>query len=117
MAVPPLAYQIAAARRIVLCATEIAGEAVSYRVRGIWKADAPLAIGEALRLDTRVHELLGYRPVAGQDVVLFFGAEPSAADRPLEILPVVDGAVTYSPHDRSVREVLTPEELGRRAGR
>lgn len=114
-AAPPLAYQIAAAGSIVLCTTEIAGEMVSYRVREVWKGSTPsINVGETLRLDTRTHELLGYRPGAGQDVVLFFVARGLLANQPVEVLPVVNGGVTYSPHDRSVQENLTLGELKQR---
>ncbi len=114
-AVPPLAYQIAAAGSIVLCTTEIAGGAVSYRVREIWKASVPsFRVGESLRLDTGVHELLGYRPGAGHDVVLFFVARGLPSGQPVEVLPVVNGNVTYSPHDRSVQEKLTLSQLKQR---
>jgi hypothetical protein len=112
-AAPPLAHQIAHAASVVFCTTSIAAGAVSYRVDEIWKAgpSAPAA-GESLRLDTRTHELLGYRPVNGQKVVLFFVDGPSG--NPLEVLPVADGVLAYSPHDASVREKLTLPQLKER---
>ena len=65
-AVPPLAYQIAAAGSIVLCATVFGVESISYRVRKVWKTSVPaLRVGESLRLDTRIHELLGYSLATG----------------------------------------------------
>ncbi len=67
-----------------------------------------------MRLDTAAHELLGYRPGAGQDVVLFFVARGLPSNQPLEVLPVVNGNVTYSPHDRSVQEKLTLGQLKQR---
>lgn len=115
-AVPPLAYQIAAAASVVLCTTTTTGGTVSYRVDEVWKAPASGAsreAGEAMRLDTRMHELLGYRPANGQQAVLFF-VDGLPADRPLELLPVVDGAMTYSPHDASVQEKLTLQQLKER---
>ena len=116
MSVPSLAYQIAAAASIVLCSTEMSDEAVSYRVQEIWKASAgSFKAGESLRLDTGMHQLLGYRPVNGQEVVLFFVAKGLPPGQPLEILPVVDGAITYAPHDKSVQERLALAELRERA--
>lgn len=114
---PPLAYQIAAVASVVLCTTKIAGGTVSYRVEEVWKAAASapsFKAGEALRLDTRMHELLGYRPANDQQVVLFFVDSGRPADRALELLPVVDGAITYSPHDASVQEKLTLQQLKER---
>jgi len=112
--VPPLAYQIAAAGSIVLCATVFGVESISYRVRKVWKTSVPaLRVGESLRLDTRMHELLGYSPRDGRDVVLFF-VMGLPAHQPLEVLPIVDGTVTYSPHDESVREELTLDQLEER---
>ena len=112
MAIPPLAHQIAVATGVALCTTEMSGGSISYRVAGVWKdTERSLLIGDSLRLDIRIHELLGYRPMAGRDVVLFLVAEGLPVDCPLEILPVVDGAVTYGPSDPSVRERLTAAEL------
>jgi hypothetical protein len=82
--VPPLAYQIAAAGSIVLCATVFGAESISYRVRKVWKTSVPaLRVGESLRLDTRMHELLGYSPRDGRDVVLFFvrGLRPTSLSK------------------------------------
>ena len=115
-AVPPLAYQIGVAGSIVLCTTEITGGAVSYRVREVWRTSVPtFRTGVSLRPDTRVHQLLGYHPSAGQDVVLFFVGQGLSADDPVEVLPVVNGGIVYSPHDRSVREELTLAQLKERA--
>lgn len=114
-AAPPLAYQIGIARSIVLCTTAIADGVVSYRVQEVWKDSGPsFRVGESLRLDTRVHELLGYHPGAGQDVVLFFVGKGLPADQPVEVLPVINGAIIYAPHDRSVREKLTLAQLRER---
>lgn len=116
-AVPPLAYQIAAAARVVLCTTKFAGGTVSYRVEEVWKAPASapsFKAGEALRLDTRTHELLGYRPANDQKVVLFFVDSGLPADQPLELLPVVDSAITYAPHDASIQEKITLQQLKER---
>jgi hypothetical protein len=116
-ALPPLAHQIAAAGSVVLGTTQTAAGTVAYRVEEIWKAAASspgFKTGQALRLDTRTHELLGHRPANEQKVVLFFLDSGLPADSPLELLPVVDGAVTYSPHDASVREKLTLQELKER---
>lgn len=116
-AVPPLAYQIAAAASVVLCTTKITGGTVSCQVDEVWKASASgrsFKVGEALRLDTRMHELLGYRPANGQKAVLFFVDGGLPADSPLELLPVLDGTMTYSPHDASVQEKLTLQQLKER---
>jgi hypothetical protein len=110
-AVPPLEHQIAAAG-VVLCTTKIAGGTVSYRVDEVWKESArSFKAGEALRLDTRMHELLGYRPASDRKVVLFFSESGLPADQPLELLAVVDGALTYAPHDASVRQTMTLQQL------
>lgn len=116
-AVPPLAYQIAVVARVVLCTTKITGATVSYQVEEVWKAsasDPSFKAGEALHLDTGMHELLGYRPASDQKVVLFFAHSGRSADRPLELLPVVDGAITYSPHDASVQEKIALQQLKER---
>jgi hypothetical protein len=116
-AVPPLAYQIAAAASVVLCTTKITGGTVSWQVDEVWKASASgpsFKVGETLRLDTRMHELLGYRPANDQKAVLFFADGGLPAGRPLELLPVVDGAMTYSPHDASVQEKLALQQLKER---
>ena len=67
-AVPPLDYQVGVVDAIVLAVTELSGGAVTYRVREAWKGAA--VPGSRLALDTRMHELLGYRPAQGQEVVL-----------------------------------------------
>ena len=112
-AIPPLGYQIAAASHILLVTTVIAQDAVTYRVREVWKRPGrSFTAGDPLRLDTAMHELLGYRPRADGDVVVFLAAQ----NVPVEMLPVVDGRITYAPHDRSVRETLTVGQLRKRAG-
>ena len=113
-AVPPLDYQIRWAETIVLAGTEVTGGAVAYRVKEAWKGpDDSVRAGEVLGLDIGMHELLGYRPQDRQEVVLFF-SEGLPANQPLEVLPVIDGDITYSPHDQSVHEKLTPGELKQR---
>lgn len=99
-AVPPLDYQIGVVDAIVLAVTERSGGA--YRVHEVWKGRS----AATLALDTRMHELLGYTPVIGGEVVLFL-----LGGKPLEVLPVVEGSVVYAPHDASVRERLTPAQL------
>ena len=116
-AVPPLGHQIVAAASVVLATTKIVDGHVSYRVEEVWKAPASgasLKAGEAVRLDTRMHGLLGYRPANDQTVVLFFVDSGRAAGSPLELLPVVDGVMTYSPHDASVQETITLPQLRER---
>ncbi|MGH8119422.1 MAG: hypothetical protein ACRESK_02280, partial [Gammaproteobacteria bacterium] len=114
-AVPPLDYQINVAQGIVLCTTVIEGAAVSYEVREVWKdTDSRFKAGATLRLDTGMHELLGYQPTAGQEVLLFFTAAGLPPHQPLEVLPVVNGSITYSPHDISVQEQLTLERFKER---
>ena len=114
-AAPPLTYQIAVAESIVLCATEIVKGAVSYRVREVWKSAASsFKTGESLRLDTAMHELLGYRPRDRAGVVLFFTRDGLPSGAPVEVLPVVYGGIIYSPHDRSVREELALDKLKER---
>src|SRR6266508_816 len=101
-------------RTVLARATALGVESISYRVRKVWKTSVPaLRVGESLRLDTRMHELLGYSPRDGRDVVLFF-VMGLPAHQPLEVLPIVDGTVTYSPHDGSVREELTLDQLEER---
>ena len=113
-AVPPLDYQVRAVPVIVLATTEVSAEAASYRVQEVWKAPLEsIRAGDSLRPDTRMHALLGYRPLAGQQVVMFF--LDARASRLLELLPVVDGRVLYAPNDPSVQEKLTPGELRDRA--
>jgi hypothetical protein len=116
-AVPPLGHQIVAATTVVLATTKMVDGIVSYRVEEVWRAPAAggsFKAGEAVRLDTRMHELLGYRPTSDQKVVLFFVDSGRAADGPLELLPVVDGVTTYSPHDASVQEKITLQQLRER---
>jgi hypothetical protein len=109
-AVPPLSYQIDAADAIVAALTDVDAGGFVYRVQEIWKsAEGSPAVGATLALDTRMHELLGYAPARGQAVVLFFtGAQWLS---PLEMLPVVEGEILYSPHDATVQERLTPARL------
>lgn len=117
-AAPPLDYQIDIVKSIVVCVTEIDSRGVSYRIREIWRSsERPLKAGESFRLDTAVHELLGYRPRDRADVVLFFLNEDVPLKDPLEVLPVHDGGIIYSPHDRSVLEKLTLEKLKERVAR
>lgn len=52
----------------------------------------------------------------GQKVVLFLVARGLPPDTPLELLPVVDGTMTYSPHDVSVQEKVTVAQLKERVG-
>lgn len=116
-AVPPLDHQIRWATTILVADTEVAGDAIFYRVQAVWKRPGvSLHVGDTLRLDTRVHELLGYRPRAGERVVFFFSGG-RASNEPLEVLPVVDGRITYSPHDRSVQENPTMAELEARVAK
>ncbi|MFN7991581.1 MAG: hypothetical protein U0R44_05470 [Candidatus Micrarchaeia archaeon] len=115
-AVPPLDHQIRGALAIVLARTEIDGASVSYDVIDVWKRSPkgfPLKSGDPLRIDTGIFRLLGYAPEAGQPVVIFFVSEKSLV-KPLEILPATDGTVLYSPHDSSVQEKLSVEEMKRR---
>jgi len=44
----------------------------------------------------------------------FFTATGLPSDQPLDILPVVDGSITYSPHDISVQEILTLDQVEKR---
>ena len=112
-AVPPLDYQIHAVAVIVIATTEGTGETMSYRVQEVWKAPPEsIRAGDSLRPDTKMHELLGFRPLAGQQAVLFF--LDARASRLLELLPVVGGHVLYAPSDPSVQEKLTLAELRER---
>ncbi|HEX2829777.1 MAG TPA: hypothetical protein VHP37_25750 [Burkholderiales bacterium] len=104
-AVPPLDHQIGVVDAIVLAVGEGAS---AYLVREVWKGHSTAA-GSALALDTRMHELLGYEPVNGGEVVLFL-----LAGKPLEVLPVVGGRVVYAPHDASVQETLAAPQLKER---
>jgi hypothetical protein len=65
-------------------------------------------------LTHQIRVALGYRPVHDQKVVLFFVASGLPPDTALELLPVVDGSVTYSPHDVPVQEKLTLAQLEER---
>jgi len=111
-AVPPLEYQIRWVEAIVLADTEAAGEGFAYRVREVWKdGKSATRAGQSLRLDTRTHELLGYRPQAGRPVVLFL---TGPGLQPVEVLPVLAGRVLYAPSDSTVREDLALAALHER---
>lgn len=115
-AVPPLEYQIAVTSRIVLADTRIEGKLVSYDVREVWRQVGYQTAGEQSRPitpDIGIWKLLGYAPLAGQPVVLFLAPRSDGAEDARELLPVVDGRVTYAPTDASVTRVLTLDELKR----
>jgi len=110
--VPPLSHQIGVVDSIVLATTEGAPRAAAYRVQAVWKGPAASApVGRVLVLDLAMHQLLGYQPANGQQVVLFLMKEGARPLRPLEVLPVTDGSILYSPHDPSVQEKLTVAQL------
>lgn len=112
-ALPPLEYQIKAAGVVILAKTEIASSSVSYKVLEIWKLarkGASFKIGQSSKVDTKMFQLLGYVPKQDQLVVFLFMNETPPTTL-LEMLPVTDGKVLYSPSDLTVQQNLTLANL------
>lgn len=113
-ALPPLEYQIKFSKIIVLARTEIVKKEQVYRIEEIWKQtakDSSFTQGSSLVLDTKMWEMLGYQPKANQQVVCFFTEENLQTKSPIEILPVIDGEITYGPTDPTVSRKLKLAEL------
>lgn len=105
VAQPPLQYQIQHAEKIVIVKTVVQHGHVSYELASVLKGEFPEKLVPHLNLKT--FELLGYKPAAHQEVVLFFAGQEGSEPSPIEVLPVQNGKLVYAPTDASERQELT----------
>jgi len=113
-ALPPIEYQINASPIIFLAKTEINNGQIMFHIEEVWVQTIPdktLVQNTSVSIETGIFELLGYKPKNGQEVVFFFHKEGIPLKKPLEILPVQEGKITYGPTDPTVTKILTKEEL------
>ena len=100
MAQPPLDYQLKHATSILLCTTLKEGYAVDESLKG----------PKSFKPDVAIFELLGYRRVVGEKVVMIVMGSGQIVD----LMPVEEDAILYAPSDASVRERLTVDALRKR---
>jgi hypothetical protein len=97
MAQPSLDYQLKHAASVLLCTTAREGYTVDESLKG----------PTIFTPDVKMFELLGYRRVVGEKVVLIVIDSGQIVD----LMPVEENRILYAPSDASVREALTLNEL------
>lgn len=113
-ALPPLEHQIKSSVLIILTRTQANQDRVWYYIIDILKSgSSPNQISKdsVVNINTKMWELLGYKPIAGQEVVFFFTEDGLINLSPLETLTVQDGKIIYGKDDPTIKQELTIEEL------
>jgi hypothetical protein len=113
MAIPSLQHQIEFVDTILIMkATSVDGSR-KYVIQEILKSKyAELKIGDLVKADFSIFELLGYDVSEGQEVVALLAIRKNLNDYDcIDFLPVVNGITTYGKDEASVRQELSIDKL------
>jgi hypothetical protein len=114
MAIPTLKQQIHFVDTILLIrAQEVIQGKRNYVVEDVLKSRYKTSsVGEIVRADFSIFELLGYRVEDNQLVIVFLATKKNAVDHDcIDFLPVKDHLVQYGKDDPYVYQAVTLEQL------
>ena len=113
MAIPSLKHQIEFVDTIVILKAIAHSGQRKYRIEEVLKSKyAVLNVGDFVKADLSIFDLLGYKVEDDQQVIAFLALRKDLSnyDR-IDFLPVENKSIHYGKEDVSVRESLTLEEL------